>query len=383
MTGQGRAFVLHKAKELGVEDRPVQTLDGLPGDHVLVRPSFTGICGSDVHYAQTGRCGDFIVKEPMILGHESSGIVIALGKDLPESRRSLKVGDPVALEPGATCKTCVHCRRGAYELCPDIRFAATPPYDGTLQSAYALPAEVVYKLPESMTLEDGAMIEPLAVAVQAVARVGQLQPNQNVAIFGAGPVGLLCLAVAKAFNARRIAVADINEERLAFARSYGATDTVTPARPPPASEGPEALAQFAEKTVSAPAPSGFNAQLRGPDAFDLVLDCTGAPVCIATGISLTAEGGTFVQVGMGVSNVTIPMSSVLTKMMSIKGSFRYGAGVYDLAISLVARGLIDLKPLVTHRYSFEEAPAAFKAMVDGKGSDGKAPIKVLIAGVEA
>lgn len=108
--------------------------------------------------------------------------MIALGSDLPESRRSLKVGDRVALEPGATCKTCVHCRRGAYELCPDIRFAATPPYDGTLQSAYALPAEVVYKLPDSASLEDGALIEPLAVAVQAVARVGQLQPNQSAPV---------------------------------------------------------------------------------------------------------------------------------------------------------------------------------------------------------
>lgn len=151
----------------------------------------------------------------------------------------------------------------------------------------------------------------------------------DVAIFGAGPVGLLCLAVAKAFNARRIAVVDINEGRLAFAKSYGATDTVLPAKPPAASEGPEALAQYAEQTVSGPAPSGFNAPLRGPDAFDLVLDCTGAPVCIATGITLTAEvrpsseaklttqGGTFVQVGMGASNVTIPMSSVLTKRVDV------------------------------------------------------------------
>ena len=286
----GKAFVLRKAGDVATEERPLSTLDNAPDDFVLVRPLRTGICGSDVHYYHHGAIGEFVVREPMILGHESSGEIVAVGKSLPPSRSHLKVGDRVALEPGATCRVCDACKRGQYELCPDVKFAATPPYDGTLQSTYALPSDLVYKLPDSMSLEDGALIEPLAVAVQAVAKVGNLRPDQNVAIFGAGPVGLLCLAVAKAFGARRIAVTDINEDRLAFARRYGATDTVKPAKPPARDADIETKMAYAQQTAEGPAPTGFAAPRRGRDGFDLVLDCTGAEPCIQAGIFATKEG---------------------------------------------------------------------------------------------
>ncbi|TFY58409.1 hypothetical protein EVJ58_g6428, partial [Rhodofomes roseus] len=185
------SFVLRGINDVIFEERPIPQIGD---DEVLVEVKKTGICGSDVHYMVAGRIGQFIVEKPMVLGHESSGIISKVGPAV----KNLKVGDRVAMEPGATCRKCDACKGGRYELCPDIVFAATPPYDGTLARYYPIPADIVYKLPDHLTLEDGAMMEPLSVAIHAVANVADFHSNQSIVVFGAGPVGLLCMAVAKA-----------------------------------------------------------------------------------------------------------------------------------------------------------------------------------------
>ncbi|KAG6821608.1 hypothetical protein H0H93_000117 [Arthromyces matolae] len=362
------SFVLRAVEDVVYEERPIPEVSG---DQVLVEVKKTGICGSDVHYLAHGRIGDFIVKAPMVLGHESSGIVAKVGSDV----KHLKVGDRVAMEPGATCKRCDACKSGRYELCPDIIFAATPPYDGTLARYYRLPGDLAFPLPDNVTLEDGAMIEPLSVGVHSVSTLGNFRANQSIVIFGCGPVGLLCMAVAKALGAARVIAVDINADRLKFAKEYAATDVYLPPSPEKDEARPVYSKRNAEKMKK-----DLGIEDRGRKAIDLVIDASGAEVSIQTALHVAKSGGTVVQVGMGNPNVTIDIGQLMTKELNYKGSFRYGPGSYPLAIALVAQGKIDLKPLVTHRFPFNDAIAAFKATRAGKSEDGKGVIKAIISG---
>ncbi|KAK4686211.1 D-xylulose reductase, partial [Tremellales sp. Uapishka_1] len=357
------SFVLHGIHKTSFDERPVPTIGD---DQVLIQIAKTGICGSDVHYLNHGRIGSFVLEQPMCLGHESSGIVVKLGPSVSPTF-GLSVGTKVALEPATVCHTCVYCKKGEYNLCPHMTFAATPPYTyGTLCRYYVLPADSLHILPDNVDLEDGAMMEPLSVAVHSVAAVGGMRTDWNVVVFGAGPVGLLAMAVAKALGGNKIYAVDINEERLKFATGYAATDSFLPS---PKKEGESTddytlrLATELQHSLSVPT--------FGPGSIDLVIDASGAGVCIATGLHVLRPGGTFVQVGMGPPSQTLPVFAILTKELKFLGSFRYGPGDYPLAISLVSRGLIDLKPLITHRYKFTDALAAFQTTQKGKGEDGK------------
>jgi D-xylulose reductase len=364
------SFVLRGVGDVVYEQRPIPEISD---NEILVEVKKTGICGSDVHYLVHGRIGDFVVESPMVLGHESSGIVSKVGAKV----KTHKAGDRVAIEPGATCLVCDSCRSGKYELCPNIVFAATPPYDGTLARYYRVPAQNAYHLPENLTLEDGAMMEPLAVAVHSVANLGGFRANQSVVIFGCGPVGLLCMAVAKALGGSRIIAVDILPDRLEIAKSYAATQVF---RPPPLKEGEPKL-EYSKRSANA-MKEVLGIEERGVKAIDLVVDASGAEASVQTALAIVKSGGTHVQVGMGHPAVTIDMSAVLPKELTIKGSFRYGFGDYPLAIDLAAQGKVDLKTLVTHRYSFEDAELAFKATREGKSEDGKGVIKVMISGPE-
>ncbi|KAM0755592.1 xylitol dehydrogenase [Meredithblackwellia eburnea MCA 4105] len=367
------SFVLHGIKDVRFEERPSPAEAQLGPNDVIVSPKKTGICGSDTHYLLHGKIGDFVVKDPMVLGHESAGVVVKLGSQV----QHLKAGDRVALDPGESCRTCISCKEGHYERCPDMVFAATPPYDGTLCGFYKLPADLCYKLPENVSLEEGALLEPLSVAVMAVDKIAKMRPSSIVVVFGAGPVGLLTMAVAKALGAKKVVAVDIVESRLQFAKTeFGAASDYF--LPPKREDGEEPLVYSRRSADALRAKFGF--EERGPSGVDLAIDCTGAPPCIQTGMYVVKHGGTYVQVGMGPENVTIPMAQILNKELSIKGSFRYGPGCYSLALDLVARGAIDVKPLITHRYSFKEAKEAFQANQDGKGADGKAAIKIMISG---
>ena len=310
-----------------------------------------------VHYWEDGRIGEFVMKEPMTLGHESAGVVMKVG----EAVTTLKVGDRVALEPGRPCYHCPKCKAGTYHLCKEMVFGSTPPYHGTLAKYYVLPADCCYKVPDHVTMEQAALTEPTAVAVHIV-RLGNITPGNRVIVFGAGPVGLLCASVAKGFGAREVVMIDLQESRLKFAKDWitGGCQTFIPSKVPAA----ENAAKLRE-------------QLGWDDGADVVLEATGAEPCIQQGLAMIKKGGIYVQGGMGKDHVSFPIMSVVTGEITVKGSLRYKEGDYRIALDLIERGIVDVKRLITATFEFKKAEEAFAAAKGGK------EIKILIQGVEA
>lgn len=308
-----------------------------------------------VHYWTSGQIGHFKVTQPLILGHESSGTVEQVGSAVT----TLQPGDNVTLEPGEPCRRCDPCKAGKYNLCADMAFAATPPFDGTLAKYYRLPEDLCYKLPGNLTLEQGSLVEPLGVATHLV-RQGTVSPGQTVVVFGAGPVGLLCCAVARAFGAKKVVAVDIQQNRVDFANKYAATSGFIP-------EGGVSAAENASRLR---VESGLG------DGADVVIDASGAEASINTGIHVLRPGGTYVQGGMGRDEVRFPITAVCTKEINVKGSFRYSGGDYRLAIELLAAGKVSVDELITGVYEFEDAELAFKQVRAGGG------IKTLIKGVK-
>lgn len=316
------------------------------------------LTGEKVHYWHHGGIGDFKVTEPMVLGHESSGVIDQVGAGV----KTLKPGDRVTMEPGKPCRRCDACKVGTYNLCPSMAFAATPPHDGTLAKYYRLPEDLCYKLPDNLSLEEGALVEPLSVAVHVVRQQAKVTPGSSVVVFGAGPVGLFCCAVAKAFGAAKVVAVDIQTPRLDFAREFAATASFLP-------EGNATAAENAARLVD-------ENGLGGARGADVVIDASGAEASINTGIHALRPGGTYVQAGMGRDEVRFPITAACTKELNVRGSFRYSAGDYKLAIELLASGLVKGKDLITGVVKFEDAEKAFQQVKGG------ASIKTLIAGVE-
>lgn len=225
-----------------------------------------------------------------------------------------------------------------------MRFAATPPYDGTLTTHYSLPEDFCYKLPAQISFEEGALVEPLSVAVHGT-RLAGIRPGNMVLVLGAGPVGLLCCAVARAFGASVIVCTDIVQSRLDFAQEYAATHVRLMS----------GRSQADKDTILQILPIGR-------EGFDAVIDATGDESCITSGIHALGRGGTFVQVGLGKPVVNFPVADLCSKEGVYKGSFRYGAGDYELAVELLCSGKVNVKDLITHRFGFEDAQAAFESV---------------------
>lgn len=304
-----------------------------PGE-VLVRVHRVGVCGSDVHYYTHGRIGTFVVEKPIVLGHEMSGIIEDVGSGVPRDR----VGERVAVEPGVPDRTCEFCRAGRYNLCPNVVFMATPPYDGALADYIVTASDFAFALPDNVTLEEGALMEPLSVGVYAVHRSG-LRAGQSVAIVGAGPIGLVTLQVAKAAGAGAITVVDLDENRLETARRLGATDTVD-----------------ASKNDAVEAVMGAT----GGRGVDIVFEAAGSPKTAAAAVHLVKRGGRVVMIGLPPQdNFPYPLVYAMSREIDIFTVFRY-ANVYPAAIALVAQGRVDTKSLVTHRFPLERSEDALK-----------------------
>jgi len=313
--------------------------------NVIIKTHTVGICGSDVHYWAHGKCGPFEVKGPIVLGHETSGIVESVG----EGVKNLKVGDRVAIEPGIPCRHCKSCRSGYYNLCPDVQFLATPPYDGSLAQYFEHAADFCYVMPGHMSFEEGALLEPLSVAVHAIKRAN-VQAGSHVLITGAGPIGLVVLLVARASGATRIVVTDVMENRLQVAKKLGADATFL-ANSPTVVEEIAAVASITQ-----------------------TFECSGAEPALTLAIRCTNHGGTVVSIGRSAKPFqNIPLFEAADKEIDIIGSFRY-ANAYPLALELVASGQINVKPLVTHHFDVSNCQEAFE--VAEVGRDGA--IKVAI-----
>ncbi|XP_014359369.2 sorbitol dehydrogenase [Papilio machaon] len=345
MTQDNLTAVLYKPKDLRLEQTPIPEIDD---DEVLLRMDCVGICGSDVHYWQTGACGAFVMHEPMIMGHEASGVVAKIGSKV----KNLAVGDRVAIEPGVPCRYCEFCKSGRYHLCPDMRFCATPPIHGNLARYYKHAADFCYKLPPHVSMEEGALLEPLSVGIHACRR-GGVAAGQSVLVLGAGPIGLVTMLAARAMGASKILITDILQSRLDFAKQLGADHTILVTRD--ASE--EQLVQEVRRLLG--------------DSPDVSIDASGAQATVRLALLATKSGGVAVLVGMGSPELTVPLAGSVAREVDIRGIFRY-VNEYPIALSMVASGQINVKPLVTHHYSLEETLEAYEVARKGLG------IKVMI-----
>ncbi|XP_043261155.1 sorbitol dehydrogenase-like [Colletes gigas] len=339
--------ILYGINDIRLEQTPIDE----PGqDEVLLKMACVGICGSDVHYLVHGRIGDFVVHKPMIIGHEASGVVTKLGKNV----KHLKVGDRVAIEPGVPCRMCAYCKEGRYNLCKDIIFCATPPVHGNLRRFYKHAADFCYKLPDNVTLEEGALLEPLSVGVHACKRAN-IGIGSKVLILGAGPIGLVSLLVAKAMGANKIVITDLVQNRLDVAKKLGADETLLVKR------------EYKEEDVVKKVHDLFGEE---PDKS---IDASGAQSSIRLAILATKSGGVAVLVGMGAPEIQVPLINALVREVDIRGVFRY-ANDYDDALNLVATGKVNVKPLITHNYKMEDTVAAFDTAKSGQSD----VIKIMI-----
>jgi L-iditol 2-dehydrogenase len=329
-----RAAVLTKPGEIVLEERALPA----PGPReVLVEVSAVGVCGSDVHYYEHGRIGPHVVRAPLVLGHESAGRVVARGAEA--SRHA--IGDRVALEPGVPCGRCAQCRAGRYNLCPDVVFLGTPPVDGAFTDHVAIHEDFAFALPDGLSDEAGALMEPLSVAIWACRKAG-VSAGDRVLVTGAGPIGQLVVQVARAFGATHVEVSDVNARRLALAGRTGA------ARKLRAGEDE-------------------------PGEADALIECSGHPSALDAGIRAVRAAGTAVIVGMGPGDsAELPLARIQNREIWLTGTFRY-ANTYPTAIALAAAGRVDLEAIVTGHYGLEETERALRA-----GLEDPASVKAIV-----
>lgn len=305
-------------------------------DEVMVKMEAIGICGSDVHYYSHGRIGDFIVEFPFILGHECAGTIAETGKDV----KDLKVGDRVALEPGVPCGHCEFCMTGRYNLCPDVRFFATPPYDGCLMNYVAHPAQFAFKLPDNVSSVEGALVEPLAIGINA-ALTGGVKLGDTVVVFGAGCIGLVSLLASKAYGATKVITIDVIEKRLEVAKSMGAVTLNA--------KKCDVLEEIKKLT------EGKGAQV--------VIDCAGNTTTIGQTVHVAKAGGTIVWVGLAADTVNgLNITPISTKELTIKSIFRY-KNLYPTTIAAIADGKINIKGIISNAYKFEDTQGHMRRLL--------------------
>ncbi|PGH28284.1 hypothetical protein AJ80_00175 [Polytolypa hystricis UAMH7299] len=394
-----KALVLHGAKDLRLETRITPPPSA---SSVQIRILATGLCGSDLHYYTSGANGSFALRSPMSLGHESIGLITAIGSDVT----SLSINDRVALEVGLPCQTCALCLSGRYNICPQLRFRSSaktfPHLDGTLVELMNHPAALCHKLPASVGDEAGALLEPLAVCLHAIRRsrppsAADVQRSNSTGaetaalIFGAGAIGLLLAsALAATTPFTTIVIADIAAARLEIAASlpFSVVKThllLTPSSPQQQQQQPstpEAQAEAENATASALATSLLST-FTLPQGFSHIYDCTGAPSCIRAAIHASSPGGVITQIGMGSRDPypRMPLSLAALREVDLIGVFRYDGAAYPAAVELLGSGRLDdvAGKVVTHRVKgLEEAKRAFEIAGKGRDEEGKTVVKVVV-----
>jgi len=345
--GTMKTAVMLGVGKMGFEEREIPAVKD---NEVLVKLEYVGICGSDLHYYETGAIGNYVVETPFVLGHEPGGNVVEVGKAV----RHLQVGDRVALEPGKTCGHCEFCKTGRYNLCPDVVFFATPPVDGVFQEYVAHEADLCFKLPDNVSTLEGALIEPLAVGFHAAIQ-GGARAGQTAVVMGAGCIGLVTMMALKAMGVSKVYIVDIMEKRLQKAMELGADGVINGA------------CENVVKEVR---------RLTGGNGCDLAVETAGTETTTVQTIHMTKKGAVIVLVGYSKSGeMTLPLSLALDKELTFKTVFRY-RNIYPMAIEAVAAGKVNLKGIVTDVFSLDEAQKAMDYSVSSKADIVKAVIRI-------
>lgn len=295
-------------------------------DQVLVKVAAVGVCGSDVHFYAHGNIGTMIMKEPFVLGHELSGRITAVGKNVDPAR----VGKRVAIEPQRPCRTCHECKSGRYNLCPNIIFYAVPHVNGAFTEYVTIQDDFAFDLPDSISFEAGALLEPLSVAIWSCQRA-EISVGSRVLIAGAGPIGVILAQTAKAFGASEVIITDTVESRREFALKHGASIAMDPTKE----------------------------SVHGLDV-NAFIDATGVGRAVYDGIKAVGPAGRAILVGMGDDDVLLPVDYIQAKEIWVSGIFRY-TNTWPTAIDLVASGKVNLDALVTHRFNLDQVEEALQA----------------------
>lgn len=317
MSTSNLAAVMPALGSIMIENRGMPTAGP---DQAVVRIEAVGICGSDVAYFTVGRIGDWVVDGPIVLGHETAGQVVEVGENVT----NVTAGDRVAIEPGTPCRNCRECMAGRYHLCPGLKFLATPPYDGALLQYLLIDARNLFPIPDSMSYEEGAMVEPLSVGIWACHRAG-LEPGDDVLVTGAGPVGILAAQTARALGAASVTLVDVSDFRLGLAKQFG----------------------FDVEKSDEPSQRHF----------DVLLECSGAPGVLASGLWRLRTNGRAAMVGLPKQSLELPLSKLNVKELTISLVNRY-SHTWPTGIALVSSGRVDVKPLITHTFDLSETADA-------------------------
>lgn len=340
-----RSAVLNKVFDIELKNTPLPEMK--PTD-VLVKVVAVGICGSDVHYYDTGHIGDFVVEKPLILGHESSGVVVATGSDV----KNLKRGDRVAIEPGVPCGHCEACRKGEYNLCPDMHFMATPPYDGDLSELIVYPQDFLFPIPDNVTYEEATLNEPLSVGVHASEKLG-IYPGSTVFISGMGPVGLLAILAAKTYGAENIIVSDAEKLRLDTAKKLGATHTIN-------IKDADVLEEIKKITDG--------------NGVDFAIEASGTVPGEQTALHALTRGGKVTYIGVPTTDETpLDVPFMTDHETTIMGIFRY-ANNYKTGLKILAQNADLVEGLLTDFYPLDET----KDALEKSRTDKSNSLKVVI-----
>jgi len=330
-----KALVLERKLDLSL--REIEVKEPLGPRDVRIALRTVGVCGSDVHYYTHGAIGSFVVREPMILGHEASGVIIETGREVTE----LKEGDRVCMEPGIPDPASRASRLGMYNLDPAVRFWATPPVHGILRPSVVHPADFTFKLPDNVSFAAAAMVEPLAVGVHGTVKA-RVTPGDTAAVIGAGPIGLVTLLAAFAAGCARVIISDVDPAKLAIAESL--------AKVPGAVVGVNVRSEKLADVVARET-DGWGA--------DVIFECSGNENAAREIFDIVRPGGVAVMIGIPLVPFAHDVSAGCVKEARIEHVFRY-AHVYPRCIAMLASGTIDVAPLITETFPFEQSVEAFE-----------------------
>ncbi len=344
-----RALVLEKKGELSLREIALPLDVG--ADDVKIAIHTVGVCGSDVHYYTHGAIGSYVVRAPMVLGHEAAGTVVEVGANV----ETFKVGDRVCMEPGVPNLSSRATRLGIYNVDPDVTFWATPPVHGVLAPYAVHPAAFTYRLPDNVSFAEGAMVEPFAIGMQAASRA-RIVPGDVAVVVGCGPIGIMIALAALAGGCSKVLISDFSAPKLEIAAQYAGIV--------PVNIGEQSLVD-----AVAAATDKWGA--------DIVFEASGSPKAFADLFDVVRPGGAVVLVGLPVEPVSLNVPAAISKEVRIETVFRY-ANIFDRALQLIASGKVDLKPLITGTYDFSDSIKAFERAAQGHPQDVK--LQILLTG---